>query len=313
MVRCTAPPAVHVTEALLRSPKMFAVAALAISLMSHPALPVVKAATTKSASPSTQSLESGKRRPAVSSRRHHSRRIAARVNSSRRSRSARFRRIVFPFTPLKGSRESMLRQNERTFGDDLERIQDDDQLQLLTENKELVDLPEDDSLRVAANLPIERRYCRPWTRTFLDDMSHEYYNEFGVPLQVNSAVSNVKVQKKLRRRNRNAAMVDGDVASPHLTGAALEIARRGMTKSQIKRIRDYLVNLRDGGRMGVAEEFRTRCFHITVYKEYELSRLESPGSLAAPVKVIETSSEVPPGPTAEPIRVLENEDLQQTH
>src|SRR5204862_5330931 len=100
---------------------------------------------------STQSLESGKKRPAVSSRRHHSRRIAARVNH-RRGRSARFRRIVFPFTPLKGSRESMLRQNERTFGDDLERIQDDDQLQLLTDNKELVDLPETDTVHIADHL-----------------------------------------------------------------------------------------------------------------------------------------------------------------
>jgi uncharacterized protein DUF5715 len=279
--------------------------------MSHPALPAVKTATTKTVE-STQSLESGKRRPAVSSRRHHSRRIAARVNS-RRGRTNRFRRIVFPFTPLKGSRESMLRQNERTFGDDLERIQDDDQLQLLTENKELVDLPETDSLRIAANLPVERRYCRPWTRTFLDDMSREYYTQFGQPLQVNSAVRTVLVQKKLRRRNRNAAMIDGDVASPHLTGAAIDIARRGMTKSQIKWMRDYLLSLRDAGQIDVAEEFRTRCFHITVYKEYELSRLEQPGSLAAPVKVIQTSSEVPPGPVAEPIRVLQNEDLQSTH
>src|SRR4051794_38341545 len=159
---------------------MFAAAVLAISLMSHPALPAVKTATAKTAE-STQSLESGKKRPAVSSRRHHSRRIAARVNHGRGRSSARFRRIVFPFTPLKGSRESMLRQNERTFGDDLERIQDDDQLQLLTGNKELVDLPANDSVRIAANLPIERRYCRPWTRTFLDDMSREYYTEFGVP------------------------------------------------------------------------------------------------------------------------------------
>ena len=290
---------------------MFAAAVLAISLMSHSALPAVKTATTKPVE-STQALESGKRRPAVSSRRHHSRRIAARVNS-RRGRTNRFRRIVFPFTPLKGSRESMLRQNERTFGDDLERIQDDDQLQLLTENKELVDLPEGDSVHIAANLPVERRYCRPWTRTFLDDMSREYYTQFGQPLQVNSAVRTVQVQKKLRRRNRNAAMIDGDVASPHLTGAALDIARRGMTKRQIQWMRDYLLSLRDAGQIDVAEEFRTRCFHITVYKEYELSRLESPGSLAAPVKVIQTSSEVPPGPTAEPIRVLENEDLQQTH
>ena len=293
---------------------MIATAVLAISLMSSASsLPAVKTATTKTAEPPAQSLDSSKHRPAVSNRKHRSRRVAARVNSSHRRRS-RLRRIVFPFTPLKGSHESMLRQNERTFGDDLERIEDDDQLELLTENKELVDLPETDSLRVAANLPVERRYCRPWTRTFLDDMSREYYNEFGQPLQVNSAVRTVKVQKKLRRRNRNAAMVDGDVASPHLTGAAIDIARRGMSKQQISWMRDYLIKYRDAGQIDVAEEFRTRCFHITVYKEYELARLEQPGSLAAPVKVIETSSEVPPGPTAEPIRVLENEDLQQqTH
>jgi len=214
---------------------------------------------------------------------------------------------------FKPSHESLLLQNQEIDRMSLPRIYNDVQLGRLKASGDLVPIVPGEALRIQPSLDPGRRYCRPWTLDFVDDISTAYYKEFHQQIQVNSAVRTVLVQKKLRRRNRNAAMVDGDVASPHLTGAALDIARRGMSKAQIKWMRDYLVNLRDAGQIDVAEEFRTRCFHITVYKEYELSRLESPGSLAAPVKVIETSSEVPPGPAAEPIRVLENEDLQQTH
>src|SRR5919201_5289241 len=75
------------------------------------------------------------------------------------------RRVVF-YSPLKGSRESLLRQNQRVQGDELERIQDDAQLEYLTRINELVSVPESRALRVAAHLEPDRRYCRPWTARF---------------------------------------------------------------------------------------------------------------------------------------------------
>jgi len=202
--------------------------------------------------------------------------------SARRSRvrRARLRRIRIPYSPVKGSRESLLRQNERT--EELERIEDEEQLFELTQAGALVELPHDRYAVAAGNLPEERRYCRPWTRSFLEDFARDYYEEFKQPLIVTSAVRTVAVQKKLRRRNRNAADIDGDLASPHLTGATLDIGKRGMTKKQLKWIRDYLLEQQNRGVIDVAEEFRQRVFHITVYEDYELTKYKDAAVPAPP-------------------------------
>lgn len=241
------------------------------------------------------------------------------ASASTRHHRGRYRRVIFEPTPLKGSRESLLRQNERTASDDLERMHTEDDLLDAIDRKDLVALPDTESVRVASNLPPERRYCRPWTRTFVEDISDEYFKEFSTQLQVTSAVRTEQVQRKLRRRNHNAADVEGDLASPHLTGATIDIGKAGMGKAQKQWMRDYLLQLRDAGQIDVAEEFRTRCFHITVYREYEESRLSQPGMLAAPAKSVTVDSSVlPPGPVATPITpnagsIFTNEDLDSRY
>lgn len=219
-----------------------------------------------------------------------------RVQTRRGHRRSRFRRLVF-WSPIKGSRESLRRQNERTAADELERIQDGDHLLELTQSKFLVELPEDGRVMVAGNLPGDRRYCRPWARSFVEDFAQAHYERFGRPLQVTSAVRTVAVQQKLRRRNRNAADSDGELASPHLTGATIDIGKRGMSKAQLKWIRDYLLGQQNSGHIDVAEEFRQKVFHITVYKDYELSRLKEPSPAAAPAPAAETVAPASDTPT----------------
>ena len=67
------------------------------------------------------------------------------------------RRIVF-HSPIKGSHESLVRQNEKATADELERIQDDAQLEELTRSEELVNLPLGRTLVVDPKLPEDRRY-----------------------------------------------------------------------------------------------------------------------------------------------------------
>ena len=185
-----------------------------------------------------------------------------------------YRRVVF-HSPLKGTRESLLRQNQRVLvEDDLERIQDDAELEFLTRTSRLVALPEGKSLRFAAHLSPDRRYCRPWTARFLMEFANAHYAKWRGPLQVNSAVRTVEYQQWLRRRNRNAADLEGETASPHLTGATIDVSKRWMSRSQLKWMRDYLLALQNAGMIDVEEEFRQRVFHITVYKAYDLGRLE---------------------------------------
>ncbi len=169
---------------------------------------------------------------------------------------------------LRGSHDSMLRQNEEIDRLQLPRINDQAQLEELERNQELVPIKETAALRVSPAIQPDKRYCRPWTNYFLQDMSDAYYREFHVPLQVNSAVRTLEQQQKLRRHNRNAAPEVGDIASSHLAGITVDLAKRGLTRAQHKWIEDYLKDLRDRGLVEAAEERRQASFHVMVSDRY---------------------------------------------
>ena len=170
--------------------------------------------------------------------------------------------------PLVGSHESLVRQNQRTEADGLARIEDDEQLNELRRDKALVGIPVSAALRINEGLPVNRRYCRPWTAQFLSDLSRAHAARFRRSLQVNSAVRTVEYQRSLMRVNGNAAPAEGDIASPHLTGATIDIAKKGLSMSEVAWMRAYLLPLEQAGKIDVEEEFYQSCFHITVYKSY---------------------------------------------
>ena len=78
----------------------------------------------------------------------------------------------------------------------------------------------------------------------------------------------VKVQKKLRRHNRNAAPADGDTASSHLAGVTVDLQRRGMSKDQIRWMEHYLFYMKALGLVEPEEERHQRVFHIMVSGHY---------------------------------------------
>ena len=98
----------------------------------------------------------------------------------------------------------------------------------------LVPVTETEALKLAADLPESRRYCRPWTRDFLQDFTQAYYEHFHTPLQVNSLVRTMEQQGRLRRHNRYAAPEWGDTASTHLTGVTFDLSRRGLTGGTVR-------------------------------------------------------------------------------
>ena len=176
--------------------------------------------------------------------------------------------IQMHLAPLVGSRESLVRQNERTEADGLTRIEDDAQLNQLRREKALVPVPVSASLRINEGLPVNRRYTRPWTAKFLTDLARAHYARFHRSVQVNSAVRTVEYQRHLIEVNGNAAPAEGDIASPHLSGATIDIAKKGLSASEVAWMRGYLYPLQLAGKLDVEEEFYQSCFHITVYKSY---------------------------------------------
>lgn len=187
--------------------------------------------------------------------------------------------------PLRGSRESLVHQNEMAEADGLERILDDSDLEDRIAKGSLVPVPISSGLHINTDLPENRRYCRPWTAKFLADLSHAHSARFaGSALEVTSAVRTVEYQRRLRMINGNAASADGDIASPHLTGGTIDIAKAGMTAREIGWMRAWLIPLEQQGKIDVEEEFRQSCFHISVYKSYSEPKTEPKPASHSPLE-----------------------------
>jgi hypothetical protein len=174
--------------------------------------------------------------------------------------------------PLRGSLDSLERQNEKAEAEGLERIEDEEDLADRIARKVLVPVPASPALTVNGNLPQTHRYCRPWTARFLADLARVHAALFHQSLEVSSAVRTVEYQKRLMEINGNAAPAEGDVVSPHLTGATIDIAKGGLGRQEIGWMRSWLLPLQAAGKIDVEEEFQQACFHITVYKSYVPAR-----------------------------------------
>jgi Family of unknown function (DUF5715) len=201
--------------------------------------------------------------------RHHKMKVSqsSLTLSSTPKHHRRWRRIFWNpvFRP---SHDSLLKQNAEIDRLELPRIQDDAELEQLKMDGKLVPIMPSAALRVDPRLDPDRRFCRPWTLKFVQDLAAAYHEEFGDQIQVNSAVRTVVVQKKLRRHNRNAAPAEGETASSHLAGLTVDLQRRGMSKKEIKWVENYLVPMKAAGLVEPEEERRQWVFHIMVSDRY---------------------------------------------
>jgi hypothetical protein len=206
--------------------------------------------------------------------------------------------------PLRGSAASLERQNQFLNDEGLERIEDEPDLADRIAHKFLVPVPTSALLTINEKLAPSHRYCRPWTARFLSDLARAHAAHFSRALEVTSAVRTVEYQKKLMETNGNAAPAEGEVASPHLTGATIDIAKPGMTTEEVRWMRNYLAPLEKAGKLDVEEEFRQACFHITVYKSYMppapppaapvvRAKAEPKSAVPAPPAKAETKAAVP--------------------
>lgn len=185
--------------------------------------------------------------------------------------------IVFALAAVPGSRandlrattESQLIQNQQADQDNLSRIEDSKMLERFVRLKLLTSVPADTRDYYLANVPSNYRYARPWAKLFIERLGDQYRARFGTKLRVTSLIRTVSLQNSLRRRNGNAASPYGEKRSTHLTGASIDISKKGMTRAQQEWMRDVLRSLREKGYIFAIEEFRQPAFHIMVYRQYE--------------------------------------------
>ncbi len=181
----------------------------------------------------------------------------------------RHARHVYWNPVLRGSHESMVRQNEVINELQLPRIANEEELLSLEVREELVPVSESPALRVAPHLDATRRYCRKWTRDFVEDISEAFYQQFNKPLWVTSLVRTVEQQHRLRRHNRNAAPADGEITSSHLAGISVDFGKAPMLPRERHWFDQYVLELQQQGLVEAAEERRQACYHIMVSDKYE--------------------------------------------
>jgi hypothetical protein len=210
-------------------------------------------------------------------------------------------RLLLTTPPLKGSLASLERQNVKLEAEGLERIEDESDLSNRIAHKLLIPVPVSDALTINPDLPAHHRYCRPWTARFLADLARMHAETFHKPLEVSSAVRTVVYQAHLRQINGNAAPAEGDIVSPHLTGATIDIAKDGLSRQEIGWMRQWLLPLEAAGKIDVEEEFQQACFHITVYKTYMPSRPAARTRRAAVGHKAAPSGQAAPQPAQTPV------------
>jgi len=184
------------------------------------------------------------------------------------------------FNPVfAGSHDLLVQQNVELDKLQLPRIANEIELLSYEMSQDLVPVSESDALKIATDLPDNRRYCRSWTRDFLQDFSQAFYSEFHQPIQINSLVRTAEQQARLRRHNHFAAPELGDTASTHLTGVTADLSRRGFTKLQYEWIRAYLMPLKEAGLIDPIEE-RQPVLHVVVYDKYSARNSDAANSLS---------------------------------
>ena len=160
-------------------------------------------------------------------------------------------------------------QNQQADRDHLSRMEDDEMAARWARLELLEPVAAKTSSYYLHQIRQPNRYLRPWSKLFLARLSRQYYARFKTPLRVTSLLRPAHYQSSLQRRNGNAAASDGPKASTHLTGASLDISKKGMTSEQIVWMRNVLASLNEKEHIFAIEEFKQPNFHVMVYRSYE--------------------------------------------
>ena len=171
-------------------------------------------------------------------------------------------------TLLRANSSSQLIQNEYADRTDLSRMKNVRMIQQFARSGYLVPVPVATKYYYLHQISPKYRYLRPWTKLFLDRLAQQHYARFGRRLRVTSLVRTIAMQEWLTRTNGNAAPAWGNDSSSHLTGATLDISKKGMSYAEVEWMRRVIYSLRQQGYLYGIEEFDQPVFHVMVYRRY---------------------------------------------
>jgi hypothetical protein len=177
---------------------------------------------------------------------------------------------------LRGSEDSLARENRMADAAGLPRLKDRTELETAIADGTLVPIEDTDAFVIDGELGEEDpdhaelyAYARPTTKVFLDDLLGEAHRRFGHRFAVTSLVRTDEYQSVLRASNRSAASGKTlDERSTHLTGATVDITLVGVPWKPKQWLRKRLIELEKRGLIQATEERRQYCFHVLVLPAY---------------------------------------------
>ncbi len=170
---------------------------------------------------------------------------------------------------LRATTESQEIQNAKADADHLSRMADDQMTERWRRLQLIEPVPPKTGSYYIHEIPPSGRFLRPWAKLFLTRLSAQYRKRFGKPMRITSLLRTAEHQKRLMRSNGNAAEPAGPKRSAHLTGASIDISKKGMTGAERSWIRNVLTHVRDKGHIFAIEEFQQPNFHVLVYRSYQ--------------------------------------------
>ncbi len=170
---------------------------------------------------------------------------------------------------LRATRSSQAIQNERADDDHLSRMENRAMTQRWARLRLLERVPAKTSTYYLHAVREENRYLRPWAKLFLERLSRQFHARHRKQLRITSLLRTADYQRRLSRYNGNAAAAKGPKRSAHLTGACLDISKKGMTRAQQAWVRSVLSSLKTKGYLYAVEEYQQPVFHVLVHRDYE--------------------------------------------
>lgn len=185
-----------------------------------------------------------------------------------------------PVIGLQAGRDSQQCQNEEADRSDLDRLGTLPQLQRFIRKGWLVRFTNTDAYTLDPDEIGEKdeenadsyAYGRPWTKALLDRELAEIHRVTGETFEIISLVRTATYQGDLKETNERAIRGRGHKRSSHLTGATVDIRKKGRSAVALKMLRERLIVLEEAGLIEAIEEKKGRsdagCFHVMVFRKY---------------------------------------------
>lgn len=185
--------------------------------------------------------------------------------------------LLFLLTPiplfaeenLVGSPEARAHENAMVDLFGFERFEDDTAMEQAIHDGRLVRVPNNRYVKWHKNLPEKYAYVLPHVRDQLLEKGMAFHKNFGKPIIVTSAVRPKTYQAELILRNKNAAPIDGPLASTHPTGATVDIGYKGLKRREVAWLRRISSQMESHDKVQATKERHQACFHVMVYPPQE--------------------------------------------